>query len=104
MKNPNACCFPVGGRKRSGEPTFFLTVNLSWEQYVDSAGWRRLGRKRRLLAAQRGCGKFSRAPFQFRGRFSGAVVAQIAQDLLLFASVMAGQAGKSIGDDVAMVQ
>jgi len=37
-------------------------------------------------------------------RFSGAHVAQVAENLLFFAGILAGQMSQRIGDDVAVVQ
>lgn len=34
----------------------------------------------------------------------GAIVAQVAQDIDFFAGVLAGEAGKGIGDDVTVVK
>ena len=63
-----------------------------------------LGGKGRLASRRRRSGKFRAADAQAGGRFCGAIVTQIAQDLLLLARILSGEPGECVGDDVAMMQ
>ena len=38
------------------------------------------------------------------GSVGGAIVAQIAEDLLFLAGVLAGESGEGVGDDIAVMQ
>ena len=79
-----------------------------WESQAarmrDSERPRWLWGEGRFSGSRRDAGKILIAEAQRDRGIDGAIVSQVAQDLLLLAGILTGQPSKSIGDDVAVMQ